>query len=418
MASPSDARRVSGHGGRQGPRGSPLPRSAGYGPRQRRHHCEAPHGAEDAIPCRRRGRRSRADDRELTAWFEKNSNKFALPSRYSFRHVYFSPDARQDRAARRCQRAGKDRGPAEKSRLATSLADPFMFQDYYGDRAPEAFAKEFGPQFVVAFEKLKPGSWQGPIESGYGWHLVYVETVIPGRVPAFEEMEPDVKTAWLGEQKASLAQGLRGDACQVHRTLARTPRQRRYAVSGSRSEEASAPTVRRRAAVKLLGSRFMYLALGLLGVLLVATGAHAHESRPAYLEVKEVAAGQYDLLWRTPTLSGMRLPVVLQLPDEARNLKEPTTQELTDSVLTRYWIDAGPGGLAGEAHLFPGLQGTITDVLVRVELLDGRKWTVIVHPSQPWVEITVSQTRWTLRALLFFKESATFFSARTTCSSC
>ncbi len=76
-----------------------------------------------------------------------------------------------------------------------------MFQDYYGDRAPSAIAKEFGPQFAVALEKLKPGSWQGPIESGYGWHLVYIDTVIPGRIPAFEEMEPDVKTAWLAEQK-------------------------------------------------------------------------------------------------------------------------------------------------------------------------------------------------------------------------
>ena len=76
-----------------------------------------------------------------------------------------------------------------------------MFQDYYGDRTPEAIAKEFGPQFAVALEKLKPGSWQGPVESGYGWHLVYVDTVIPGHIPAFEEMEPDVKTAWLAEQK-------------------------------------------------------------------------------------------------------------------------------------------------------------------------------------------------------------------------
>ena len=76
-----------------------------------------------------------------------------------------------------------------------------MFQDYYGDQASEAIAKEFGPQFAVAIEKLKPGSWQGPVESGYGWHLVFVGTVIPGRIPTFEEMEPDVKTAWLGEQK-------------------------------------------------------------------------------------------------------------------------------------------------------------------------------------------------------------------------
>jgi len=140
---------------------------------------------------------------ELKAWFDKNSSKFALPSRYSFRHLYFSPDRRgknaQEDAAKALVRIA---GQPEDSKLVASLADQFMFQDYYGDRAPEALAKEFGPQFVVALEKLQPGSWQGPIESGYGWHLVFVDTVIPGRIPAFEEMEPDVKTAWLGEQKA------------------------------------------------------------------------------------------------------------------------------------------------------------------------------------------------------------------------
>lgn len=141
---------------------------------------------------------------ELKAWFARNSNKFALPSRYSFRHLYFSPDKRgkntQDEAAKALARIA---GQPEDSKLAVSLADPFMFQDYYGDRAPEALAKEFGPQFAVALEKVKPGSWQGPIESGYGWHLVFVDTVIPGRIPALEEIEPDVKTAWLGEQKAT-----------------------------------------------------------------------------------------------------------------------------------------------------------------------------------------------------------------------
>ena len=140
---------------------------------------------------------------ELKAWFDKSSQKFALPSRISFRHLYFSPDKRgknaQDDAAKALAKIARQ---PEDSKLAASLADQFMFQDYYGDRAPEAIAKEFGPQFAVAVEKLRPGSWQGPIESGYGWHLVFVTTVIPGRVPAFEEIEPDIKTAWLGEQKA------------------------------------------------------------------------------------------------------------------------------------------------------------------------------------------------------------------------
>ena len=119
----------------------------------------------------------------------------------------------------------------------------------------------------------------------------------------------------------------------------------------------------------------------------------AHESRPAYLEIKETAPNQFSLLFRTPVLSGMRLPIMLKLPDGVQNVKAPEVQELADSLVERRWIDAGPNGLAGQRIEFPGLQGTITDVLVRVEMLDGRSWTVIVHPSQPWVEITAAQTR-------------------------
>jgi peptidyl-prolyl cis-trans isomerase C len=140
---------------------------------------------------------------ELRSWFPENSDLFAMPARLSFRHLYFSTDRRgaqaRDEAANGLTELA---GEAQDSALAKPLADPFMFQDYYADRAPQAIAREFGPEFALAVARLKPGSWQGPIESGYGWHLVYVDTVVPGRVPSFEEVEPEVKTAWLGEQKA------------------------------------------------------------------------------------------------------------------------------------------------------------------------------------------------------------------------
>ena len=136
-------------------------------------------------------------------------------------------------------------------------------------------------------------------------------------------------------------------------------------------------------------SRFAWVVACLL---LAVSVASAHEARPAYLEIKETAPGQFSVLWRTPVLAGMRLPIVLKLPDDVKNLREPNVQELADSFVERRWIDAGPNGLAGKRIEFPGLQFTITDVLVRVEMLDGRKWTTIVHPSQPWVEIAASQT--------------------------
>jgi HupE / UreJ protein len=133
----------------------------------------------------------------------------------------------------------------------------------------------------------------------------------------------------------------------------------------------------------------------LTGFLLLAVSiASAHEARPAYLEIKETSPGQFSVLWRTPVLAGIRLPVVLKVPNEVKNLREPNVQELADSFVERRWIGAGPNGLAGRRIEFSGLQLTITDVLVRVELLDDRKLTTIVHPSQPWVEITAAQTRW------------------------
>jgi hydrogenase/urease accessory protein HupE len=134
---------------------------------------------------------------------------------------------------------------------------------------------------------------------------------------------------------------------------------------------------------------------GMVPALLFAlSSAQAHEVRPAYLELKETAPGQFSVLWRTPVMAGMRLPIVLKLPGDARNLKDPVVQELTDSLIERRWVEAGPNGLAGKRIEFPGLQLTITDVLVRFELRDGMKGATLVRPSQPWMEMAATQTRW------------------------
>ena len=129
-------------------------------------------------------------------------------------------------------------------------------------------------------------------------------------------------------------------------------------------------------------------------IIILSPVAQAHETRPAYLEIKETAPGQYSILWRTPVLSGARLPLVLQLPPGVRNLKDPVVLDFVDSLVERRWIDARPDGLAGKRIEIVGLQLTITDVLVRTELLDGRTTTTIVRPSQPWFEVAATQSTW------------------------
>jgi peptidyl-prolyl cis-trans isomerase C len=141
----------------------------------------------------------------LSKWYAEHSDLFALAPHLSFRHLYFSADKRGDATREAADSAialvsGK---PSDAPEVA-SMADPFMFRNYYGDATPDQMAKEFGPEFTKAVFELKPGSWQGPVPSGYGWHLVWIDSVEPGRIPAFEEVAPAVKTAWMDDRYAEV----------------------------------------------------------------------------------------------------------------------------------------------------------------------------------------------------------------------
>jgi hypothetical protein len=139
---------------------------------------------------------------QLRAWYTESSERFALAPRFSFRHLYFSFDRGGERAGEAAARAlAALAGRPSDWPDAAALADPLMFQDYYGDRSLDEMAKLFGPGFARALTQLEPGAWQGPIESGYGWHLIFVDAVTPRRVPAFEEIETEIKSEWVAEQR-------------------------------------------------------------------------------------------------------------------------------------------------------------------------------------------------------------------------
>jgi peptidyl-prolyl cis-trans isomerase C len=180
---------------------------------------------------------------ELKTWYVKSSDRFTLPSRLSFRHLYFSPDRRGQRAHDDAMKAlARIKAEPEQSMAAAGLADRFMFQDYYADRTPEELGKDFGPQFASAVPKLKSGSWQGPVESGYGWHLVFVDSAIPGRIPVFEEVEGDVRTAWLADQKQQALQKAYEGMRAKYTVLLPAPAEKPSATVPSKRKEMALPS--------------------------------------------------------------------------------------------------------------------------------------------------------------------------------
>jgi hypothetical protein len=140
---------------------------------------------------------------ELKAWFAKHREQFEEPARVSFRHLYFSPDRRGARARDDAEQtlAGLT-APREKRVVEPVPADPFMFQSEYAQRTTQEIAQVFGVAFARELSKLLAGAWVGPVESGYGWHVIRVEETSAPRVPEFETIDAMVREAWTQEQRA------------------------------------------------------------------------------------------------------------------------------------------------------------------------------------------------------------------------
>ncbi len=120
------------------------------------------------------------------------------------------------------------------------------------------------------------------------------------------------------------------------------------------------------------------------------SGAWAHEVRPAYLEIRETAPQTYDVLWKVPGRGeNLRLGLYVEFPADTRNVTEPHAS-MADGIFAQRWTVKRAGGLAGGTINIAGLRATSTDVLVRVEHLDGTTQVTRLAPAAP--SFTVAAT--------------------------
>ena len=59
----------------------------------------------------------------------------------------------------------------------------------------------YGTDFAQGLLDTEPGSWQGPVLSGYGQHLVYVTERVESALPAFAEVQDRVQADWFEDHR-------------------------------------------------------------------------------------------------------------------------------------------------------------------------------------------------------------------------
>ena len=107
----------------------------------------------------------------------------------------------------------------------------------------------------------------------------------------------------------------------------------------------------------------------------------AHEVRPAYLELRQTSAETYDILWKVPGQGeDLRLGLYVQLPESCSNLTQPRGAFAANAYAERWSVQCA-GGLSGGTIRIAGLSATLTDVLVRIERVEGSTQITRLTPA-------------------------------------
>ena len=124
----------------------------------------------------------------------------------------------------------------------------------------------------------------------------------------------------------------------------------------------------------------------------VAPPVYGHEVRPGYLELRQTDTQTYAVLWKVPAVGEMSLSIHPRFPENCTPVGESSHYRAADSY-TEHVSIACSGGLNGQTIGIDGLGATITDVLVRIERMDGSKQVARLTPSVPTLVVEASPGR-------------------------
>ena len=162
-------------------------------------------------------------DADLNGYLQAHKARFRAEQTFTFSQVYLDPEKHGENLARdisallaRLNRAG---GQAEFE----ALGDSFLMERSFTAAPASEVAKQFGEKFAAKLGEVSPGKWEGPVESGYGVHLVFVSERAEGRVPELAEVRDDVRREWANAQRLELNEKFYQELYKRYRVTIESP---------------------------------------------------------------------------------------------------------------------------------------------------------------------------------------------------
>jgi hypothetical protein len=147
---------------------------------------------------------SQPDESDLIKYLDNHSDKFKIPGRISFQHVYFNIDKHGDQIEKDIQQVLARLTQAKSKIDINEIGDAFMLGQEHKQLTEYDVSRIFGKNFAKTLFTLSVNSWQGPIKSGYGLHLINIENKTQSKKQKLDNVRDKVRSEWLSQQNKKL----------------------------------------------------------------------------------------------------------------------------------------------------------------------------------------------------------------------
>jgi hypothetical protein len=134
-------------------------------------------------------------DADLEAYLRAHPDTFRRPPIVAFEQLYFGAEAGSEARAAAVLTAlasGADPG---------GLGQATLLPGQMNDTPLDLVARDFGEQFAGQLSHLPVGEWAGPVNSGFGVHVVRVGALQPAQLPSLPEVREVVAREWENDRR-------------------------------------------------------------------------------------------------------------------------------------------------------------------------------------------------------------------------
>lgn len=173
--------------------------------------------SEDIVPV------PEPDDAQLQAYLQAHPEKFRAEARYTLTQVYLDPLQHGPRLAGDTQALLAQLHRVDAVADASRFGDALMREHRFRDVPASELARLFGARFEVALRALPTDQWAGPVPSGYGVHLVYLDERVSDRAAPFDLVRDEVRRAWIHDERQKANERFYADLRQRYEVTVENP---------------------------------------------------------------------------------------------------------------------------------------------------------------------------------------------------